>query len=259
MSIEQPDYSFLFDYAFCGISTDFNRHIQDLADMSENENWTFDITKPNEVLKKYITNTFTRCCNQNKVLINNNKTHSCFNTGLLTQNGHDIIALFETNRKQNVQPWVLKGFRDNSNKDFMSVFQETPKLATYTDNYEDFYYNPDLEIVLNTDHILDDNWDRISSKISLDKTIVKSLLSGTLKETQQRIKRNMRLAIPQFYKNKIMFLVPLNIPVGEDKYETMALAVEKINNQYRANTIFTKEIAYEKARLLMKPESNWLL
>lgn len=85
------------------------------------------------------------------------------------------------------------------------------------------------------------------------------MLSGTLKETQQRIKRNMRLAIPQFYKNKIMFLVPLNIPVGENTYETMALAVEKINNQYRANTIFTKEIAYEKARLLMKPESNWLL
>lgn len=142
MSIEQPDYSFLFDYAFCGISTDFNKHLQDLADMSEDENWTFDITKPNEVLKKYITNTFTRCYNQNKVLINDNKTHSCFNTGLLTPNGHDIIALFETNRKQDVQPWVLKGFRDNSNKDFMSVFQETPKLATYADNYEDYYYNP---------------------------------------------------------------------------------------------------------------------
>ena len=56
-----------------------------------------------------------------------------------------------------------------------------------------------------------------------------------------------------------MYLVPLKIPIGEDTYETMALAVEKINNQYRANTIFTKEIAYEKARLLMKPESNWLL
>ena len=259
MSIEQPDYIFLFDYAFCGTPTDFSKHLEDLADISEDEKWTFDDSKPNDILKKYITNTFNRCYNQKKVLINENQSYSCFNTGLLTPNGHDIIALFEVNRKQNVQPWVLKGFRDNSNKDFMSIFQETPRLATYTDNFEEYYYNPDLEIVLNTDHILDDNWDRISSKISLDKTIVKSLLSGTLKETQQRIKRNMRLAIPQFYKNKIMYLVPLKIPIGEDTYETMALAVEKINNQYRANTIFTKEIAYEKARLLMKPESNWLL
>ncbi|MDY4795664.1 MAG: DUF3825 domain-containing protein [Dialister sp.] len=40
----------------------------------------------------------------------------------------------------------------------------------------------------------------------------------------------------------------------------MALAIEKTStNQYRANTIFTREMAYEKARLLMKPESNWLI
>ena len=51
-----------------------------------------------------------------------------------------------------------------------------------------------------------------------------------------------------------------NIPVNDDELVTMALAVElTATNQYRANTIFTKEIAYEKARLLMKPESNWLI
>jgi hypothetical protein len=58
-----------------------------------------------------------------------------------------------------------------------------------------------------------------------------------------------------------MYLFPIRIPVDDEKYETMALAVQKIKttNQYRANTIFTKEMAYEKARLLAKPESNWLI
>ena len=57
-----------------------------------------------------------------------------------------------------------------------------------------------------------------------------------------------------------MYLVPIKIPKNDGTYEIMALAVEKTDTeQYRANTIFTKEIAYEKARLLMKPESNWLI
>lgn len=38
----------------------------------------------------------------------------------------------------------------------------------------------------------------------------------------------------------------------------MSLAVEEVNNRYRANTIFTLEMAYKHARLLMKPEADWL-
>lgn len=89
---------------------------------------------------------------------------------------------------------------------------------------------------------------------------MKTLLVGVIEEAKMRIKRNLRLVVPQFYKDEIMYLVPIRIPTLEGNYETMALAVEKTStNQYRANTIFTKEMAYEKARLLMKPESNWLI
>ena len=50
-----------------------------------------------------------------------------------------------------------------------------------------------------------------------------------------------------------MYLLPINLD-GTN----MALAVEKINQRYRANTIFTIEMAYKNARLLMKPEADWL-
>ncbi len=132
-------------------------------------------------------------------------------------------------------------------------------LATYTTNFEELYFNPDYNIIINTDHILDDNWERIESVVKMNKTLMKTLLVGVIEEAKLRIKRNLRLVVPQFYKNEIMYLVPIKISNADGNFETMALAVEKTaTNQYRANTIFTKEMAYEKARLVMKPESNWL-
>ena len=260
MNNTQTDLSYLLNYAFCGVEPYYSNHFTELASLAENEIWTFDNSKPNSILQTYIINTFTRCYKQNKVIENDNNSFSCFNTGLLTPNGNDIIGLFEQNQRQGAQPWVFKGFRDKCNRDFMKLFIVVPELATYTDNFEEYYYNPDLDIVINTDHILDDNWTRISDNIPLPKDIVKTLLIGVVEEAKKRIKRNVRLVIPQFYKEKIMYLVPIKIPIADNSFETMALAVEKINdNQYRANTIFTKEIAYEKARLLMKPETNWLL
>ena len=44
---------------------------------------------------------------------------------------------------------------------------------------------------------------------------------------QKLIERNHRIAVPQYYNNKIMFLLPLNLPV-DNKIYTMALAVEKV-------------------------------
>ena len=93
--------------------------------------------------------------------------------------------------------------------------------------------------------------------VDADACPVKEII---VEEAKKRIRRNMRLVIPQFYNNQIMYLLPIQIPIDDEKFETMALAVELTSTkQYRANTIFTKAMAYEKARLLMKPESNWLM
>lgn len=231
-----------------------------LASIAEEEKWTFNKEEPNGLLVKYIRDTFCQCKKQNKVLVSNNGDYSCFNTGLLTPNGNDIVALFEKNSRSGAQPWMLKGFKDKCNREFMDLFFDIPELASYTNKFEELYFNPEYNIVVNTDHILDDNWDRIESTLHLSKAVVKTLLVGVVEEAKMRIKRNLRLVVPQYYRDEIMYLVPIRIPIDDDKYETMALAVEKTStSQYRANTIFTKEMAYEKARLLMKPESNWLI
>ncbi len=257
---EKKDMSFIHHYAFCGGEAGMSKMLQNLSDIAEDEKWTFDESCPYSILKKYIFGTFSQCYNQGKILVSNDDNFSCFNTGLLTNNGNDIIGLFKKNNVEDAQPWILIGFRDKCHRDFLDVFYEIPKLATYTEDYQQLYFNPNYNIIVNTNHILDDNWDRISSVIDFDKNVVKSLLFGAIEDAKLRIRRNLRLVVPQFYRDEIMYLVPIKIPNNNGGYETMALAVEKTDTeQYRANTIFTKEIAYEKARLLMKPESNWLI
>lgn len=258
--MDNIDLTYLHHYAFCGTPVGFENMISYLSEIAEPEIWTFDNTKPNSILNKYILNTFSQCKKQEKVIESDDGNYSCFNTGLLTPNGNDILALFEKNPKENSQPWILKGFRDKCSRDILDIFPTTPDLALYTNKYEELFFNPDVNIVINADHILDDNWERIKDVVPLSKPIVKTLLIGVIEEAKIRIKRNLRLVVPQYYNNEIMYLVPIRIPIGDDKYVTMALAVEKTEmGLYRANTIFTKEMAYEKARLLMKPESNWLI
>ena len=248
----------LFEYAFCG-AEGYQNMLEYLSKLAEPEPW--DNSDSNVgVLYKYIAGTFRQCHNQNKIVLSGDENYSCFNTGLLTPNGNDIVAIFEKNNRVDAQPWRLMGFRDVTERNFINVFSIVPEIATYTDDYEKFYFNPNIPIIISSDHILDDNWDRIKEVISLPKSVVKTLLTGVVEETKKRIKRNMRLVVPQFYNNQIMYLMPIEIPVEDDKRVVMALAVElTATNKYRANTIFTKSMAYEKARLLMKPESNWLI
>ncbi len=258
MSVQPKDYS-LYSFAYCGNTEGFKNKLEYLADIAEPEKWGFSEQEPLSILKNYVFKTFEQCNKQGKIEYSADRKWCCVNTGLLTPNGKDILMIFNENKKQE-SPWYLKSFRDCAERDFMDNFTKIPKLASYTDNFEEFYFKPNYNIEINTDHILDDNWERINKEVNLPKNMVKVLLNGVIEETKLKVQRNMRLVVPQFYKDEIMYLMPIRIPVSEDKIVTMALAIEETDtHQYRANTIFTKEMAYEKARLLMKPESNWLI
>lgn len=257
--MESTGEMYLHNFAFCGTREQFKNKIDYLASIAEEEPWSFT-DEPNSILVKYINGTFKQCYKQGKFITTPDEKFNCFNTGLLTPNGNDILCVFEKNQIQNTQPWFLKFFADKTERKYMDIFSTVPPLATYTENFEEFYFNPNYEITISSDHILDDNWERIHEVVPLNKAIVKSLMIGVIEEAKRKIQRNLRLVVPQFYNNQIMYLVPIRIPIDDDNYVTMALAVELTQtHQYRANTIFTKEMAYEKARLLMKPESNWLI
>ena len=54
----------------------------------------------------------------------------------------------------------------------------------------------------------------------------------------------------------IQLLLPLclNQPDRAD----LALVVDKVGNSYRGNTVLTLDMAYRNARLITRPDSDWL-
>jgi hypothetical protein len=249
------DQRLLFRFAFLGKKAECDKYFQELSELAEKENWTTKTSSSkNDVLASYITYTFDKAYKDDLVLVTDDEKFSCFNTGLLTANGEDIICLFNKFDNSTKFHWHITGFRKESDREFMMHFSETPEVIAYFDNPEKIYFNPTLDLVKNFNHILEDNFDRFSPELQeKGKEYIKSLLVSSLDLTIKRIKRNYRIAVPQYYGDDITYLLPVNLDGCK-----MALAVEYVNKRYRVNTIFTIEMAYKNARLLMKPEADWL-
>ena len=146
------------------------------------------------------------------------------------------------------------GFRKNSDWEFMNNFSKTPDVVSYFSDPSKIYFNPKFELIKNLDHILDDNLDRFPEDLkNKGAKYINALLTHALDLTVKRCERNYRIAVPQYYKGKITYLLPVELDG-----HLMSLAVEDVNGRYRVNTIFTIEMAYKNARLLMKPEADWL-
>lgn len=261
------DLPLLKRYAFLGSRSHFDSKLHFLERYAEREKWRFknkgneDAQEEFNVLFYYIIHTFDRCYKQGKIVISDDEKVALFNTGLLTPNDDEIYCLFTASDTYDADNpfsnyWYLNKFVSEQERDFMQLGLKKPEMATYFDSYNELYFDPDLEISLNFDHIYDDNYSRLPPSIQmLEKSVACQVFDGFLSHTKKRIRRNSRIPVPQFYRDKIMFLIPVQ---GFDK-TPIVLALEKINNGYRANTVLTMNMAYNCARLLTRPESNWLL
>lgn len=239
---------------FANLGSSYNGKLRDLIMLAEPEDWS--IMRTNDLIYNYIFSVFDLAMSQSLVYENSDKNAAVFNTGLLTLNGQDIYGMFYQNADENSeQYWYLKGFYKDSDRLLMNNFTKLPEFVTIFENPSDAYYDCDLELRKELDHIIDDNYERLPEKLkSLDKDTLRLIVNGAIDVSLKKIIRNNRLVVPQLYFGKIMYLIPIDLFA-----EKFALAVEKINNQYRANTILTLEMAYMQARLAMKPESDWLI
>ncbi len=261
-------------FAFCGTSEFFSSKLEELSNLAEPEEWTSKRAiiqgYKNDRLYNYIIKTFEYIKAKDLIIFSDDKNYCTYNTGLLTVLGEDIFGFFERNlnppkTEPNPQEWKFKGFIKASSRLITDNFSSKPKLIQYCDNFSDFYFDTEKDIDINIEHIIEDHWndedDRFPSELkNLGKNVVVALINYAVKVATIRIKRNNRLVVPQYYNDEIMYLIPLNISMPNSTSITMALAVEKTDTgSYRANTIFDLDMAYTKARLVMKPESNWLI
>ena len=243
----------------------FDESIEFLANnLCDSEQWDFSSSqnKTYSILKNYIFHTYNRVVAEGKLVFTSDNKYSAFNTGLVTRNYEDIIALFEQykNPKSGKSPYYFKAFVKRSESRVITHFSDNlPVTANYFEKPEDLIFNPKCELIADIDHIIEDNLNRFPTHLqSATADELQRALFGSIDEVKKKVKTNYKIAIPQFYKNKIQLLLPLCLTPGSPNPD-LALVTHKVNNTaYTARTCLTLNMAYNNARLIVKPQSNWL-
>lgn len=249
----------LFQFAYIPKYEDV---INALASMADPEDWDFSDAKvkKNVILKNYIEHTFRKVKEEDKIAYSADNKYACFNTGLITKNLEEIFALFERNRIPGKQDFFLKCFCRKSESVLLNIFKSNlPQIANYFQKPEDLLFNPNCTLIPQIDHIIKDNKERFPIAMqTCGEGEMRRKLEGAIDEVKRRVRTNYKIAIPQYYGNRIQLLLPLNLTPNSPNAD-LALVVHKIDaNTYTARTCLTLKMAYNNARLIVKPQSSWL-
>ena len=268
MDKEYYPEGYLYQDAYLGNKEAYQKKIDFLAKMAQPEKWNYpgdDESIDNFILKNYILYTYDQVKAENKIVQSSDGNNMCFNTGLQTINGNDIFAFFVKNTSRNArenQKWYFICFNQGVDSR-MKCFNQLPDIANYFTNPSDFIYDRQLELIMDYDHIIDDNIVRFEKIGYTDKHLIKALLMSATVTIKEKIKRNYKLAIPQYYtdkgtgESKIQLLLPLFLK-GNNQQADLALVVDKTQHNYVGKTILTLEWAYANSRRIVKPDVDWL-
>lgn len=247
----------LYDYMFWG---DYNAQIQSLADKAIKESWNFENKNDNVILKNYLLNTFYQLQRENKVI--ETDEYCLFNTGLFTERYIPIYAYGELNKKylsdSTIQKWYFKVFKDEYELTSIDVDVDFPERADYFQDTTLLVFDWHCKVHPNYNHILEDlnTYNRLPDCIKQSDRPLE-VLKGYIDTAIQRVTANYKLAIPHYYQEKIQLMIPLCF-TKDDKPDIALVLEKRRGNHYQAKTCLTMEMAYMDARLIAKPESDWL-
>lgn len=206
--------------------------------------------------------TYERLVSEDKIYISEDSTYMVFNTGLFDNFSEPIYAYLEPNKnaRRNSSKWYLIRFtsRYDLTRDGKSV-SPLPERANYFEDPSLLIFDSNCPINIQFEHILNDpkNIDRLPENIKTSPYLT-NLFNGAVQTMIKQVTANYKLAVPQYYKGKIQLLLPLCI--ANPNIPDLALVVSKTrdNKFYQGHTCLTMDMAYNNARLIAKPESNWL-
>jgi hypothetical protein len=144
------------------------------------------------------------------------------------------------------------------------AFQKLPERATYFDDPSELLYNPVYEFRIQYEHIVNDRVERFPEHLRDDERRRTELVRQAVQHAQFRVEQNYKTAIPQFYwgnrdptdPGRMQLLLPLCL---EDVSRAeLALSVDRVGQVYRAATVLTLDMAYNNARLITRPDREWL-
>lgn len=242
----------LFDDIFFG---DIDTKIQSLADKTD-EDWNGSYGN-NSVLRYYLEQTYNRLIVENKVYKDTDRL--VFNTGLFTKMYEPIYGYSEKNMNypyKGNQQWFLKCFCTSYELGKNNV-GDFPQRANYFDNPALLVYNANLPLNVQIEHILsdEDNVKRLPVKLQNNQMAI-AMFSGAVEIMKKKVMANYKLAVPQYYNGIIQLLLPISLESPD--VVDLALVVTNCGNYYQGHTCLSLEMAYSNARLIAKPESNWL-
>lgn len=252
----------LFDFADMGGRA---QAVHQLASLAEEEPWdhSHEPTGGKPILDSYLRYTFVRLQEEGKVSVSAEGAYAAFNTGLVTPMQEEIFALFVRNPERDKQAWQLLGFRKRSDRVLLSNFgRELPDLANYFDEPSVLLYDRRLQLHINIDHVIE-HIERFPEPLNANEFLARQAIQAAEVNTRSRVYRNYKAAIPQWYRDPrgdhatIQLLLPLCLR-QPDKAD-LALVVDRVGDAYRGNTVLTLDMAYKNARLLARPDSDWLV
>ena len=245
-----------------------------IADLAQVEHWQSNnmvdgerkFPKGNlEILASHLNFTFLRLQEEDKILFSGDGTRACFNTGLLDRRYcYDIYAFFERNRNEgDNQDWFFKQFAMQSDAmrwNLMEGFSGLPEVAEYynAENYRDLFFHLEYSSIVVSGHIVEDNLDRFPPKFRDDPHLAIAAIQAAVNKLYAQLKRNYKLAVPHWHDGHIQLLLPLCLT--DFNKADLALVVERVDAQkcYVARTILTMDMAYQDARRICRPDSDWL-
>ena len=223
----------------------WNNYTEQLSQITSPESWSNDTYPNNGILANYIAKTYNKLQSERKIVIG--QDYALFNTGLFTKYYEPIYAYQSGSEISFLTAYELSSIGISDRPERANYF-EKPELLLFDWHYPiDVYYK----------HILDDerNKNRLPKEF-LDSNNMVNILNGAIDTMKKRVSANYKLAIPQYFDGKIQLLLPLCLM--SDNKPDIAIAVTKKDTCYQGHTCLTLDMAYNNARLIAKPESNWL-
>lgn len=231
-----------------------------------------------------------------KIRYSDDKNYVVFNTGLVDSLFEPVFAFFQKSTKASIMAkykYTFKCFvksNDSEHQMLTRIFgSDLPEPAHYYDDTSELVYNIKSDIgTFNWNHIIErcerlpieflqdngpknfdyeniteDFYKRLSQAILADSrsyNCIKNRIVDAVNYAIKRVRWNFKTAIPMYYPSaeQISLLLPLSLG-SEDKIDVALVLESTQSGAYIAHTILTLKMAYNNARLITRPDSDWLV
>jgi cold shock CspA family protein len=223
---------------------------------------------PHPILRHYLEQTFSRLLEERELgrptILEGKQAagrrYAVFNTGLVDDMQKPIYCLFDEHRlTHDPRAWWWWGFYTEDDGQMRPV-ADLPVPASYLDDPSALIITPDevRNMRIDSRHIVGDNLDRFPARLHADPEMARKLLEGDLHELADRVRRNYKIAVPQYYRGAIQLLLPLNLGAAPNRQD-LTLVVERTESGVRrACTVVGNDLAYRQSRIIARADPAWL-